>query len=82
MHFISTNVRQGIMHTGELRINTKLRERLQACVHAYGQVVDRRANLHDGLARVDRTAGDTWGRPRGEVISLVQVKQISNNEKD
>lgn len=23
------------------------------------------ANLHDGLARVDRTAGDTWRRQRG-----------------
>jgi len=36
---------------------------------------DIKANLHDGLARVDRTAGDTWRRPRGEDILLVQVKQ-------
>lgn len=28
----------------------------------------RRANLHDGRAHVDRTAGDTWRRPRGEDI--------------
>lgn len=32
------------------------------------QVLNGRANLHDGRAHVDRTAGDTWRRPRGEDI--------------
>lgn len=30
----------------------------------------RASHLHDGLARVDRTAGDTWRRPRGEDIYI------------
>lgn len=43
------------------------------------QILNGRANLRDGLARVDRTAGDTWRRPRGEDILLVQVKQVLHN---
>lgn len=55
------------------------RTRKQSCVQAHRQILNGRANLHDGLARVDRTAGDTWRRPRGEDILLVQVKQVLHN---
>lgn len=48
-------------------------------MRVYWQALNGRANLHDGLARVDRTAGDTWRRPRGEDILLVQVKQVLRN---
>lgn len=39
--------------------------------------VKRTTNLHDDRARVDRTAGDTWRRPRGGFffISAGQVAQ-------
>lgn len=46
----------------------------QVCVQARRQVLNGRANLHDGLARVDRTAGDTWRRPRGEDIYVSASK--------
>lgn len=62
--------------------STTYRTRKQACVQARRQVLNGRANLHDGLARVDRTVGDTWRRPREEVILLVQVKQVLDNNRD